>query len=127
MKTKKRFLSILLSLALVLGLMPGMGLTAYAEDAPTLWNSNLSGTGWAWDANTKTLTLSGVNWSGTLVMPADSKLVLTSGTRNTITGSRTTAVYYGSSKIGDIYTGYTERVLYRFQVGESYTYIPVVI
>ena len=31
MKTKKRFLSILLSLALVLGLFPGMSLTAYAE------------------------------------------------------------------------------------------------
>ena len=30
MKTKKRFLSILLSLALVLGLLPGMNLTAYA-------------------------------------------------------------------------------------------------
>lgn len=31
MKTKKRFLGILLSLALVLGLVPGMSLTAYAE------------------------------------------------------------------------------------------------
>ncbi|MBR1391014.1 MAG: InlB B-repeat-containing protein [Lachnospiraceae bacterium] len=33
MKTKKRFLSILLSLALVLGLMPEMSMTAYAESA----------------------------------------------------------------------------------------------
>ena len=32
MKTKKRFLSILLSLALVLGMMPGMSLTAYAAE-----------------------------------------------------------------------------------------------
>ena len=32
MKTEKRFLSILLSLALVLGLMPGMSLTAYADE-----------------------------------------------------------------------------------------------
>jgi len=32
MKTKRRFLSILLSLALVLGLMPGMSLTAYAAN-----------------------------------------------------------------------------------------------
>ena len=32
MKTKKRFLSILLSLVMVLGLMPGMSLTAYADD-----------------------------------------------------------------------------------------------
>ncbi len=31
MKTKKRFLSILLSLVMVLGLMPGMSLTAYAD------------------------------------------------------------------------------------------------
>ncbi len=31
MKMKKRFLSILLSLVMVLGLMPGMGLTAYAD------------------------------------------------------------------------------------------------
>ena len=30
-KTKRRFLSILLTLALVLGLMPGMTFTAYAE------------------------------------------------------------------------------------------------
>lgn len=29
---KKRFLSILLSLVIVLGLMPGMSLTAYAEN-----------------------------------------------------------------------------------------------
>ena len=34
MKTKKRFLSILLSLALILGLMPGMSLTAYAAETP---------------------------------------------------------------------------------------------
>ena len=35
MRIKKRFLGILLSLALVLGLMPGMGLTAYAEGEAT--------------------------------------------------------------------------------------------
>ena len=34
MKTKKRLLSILLSLALVLGLMPGMSLTALADGTP---------------------------------------------------------------------------------------------
>ena len=37
MKTKKRFLGILLSLALVLGLMPGMRLTAKAESAPVTY------------------------------------------------------------------------------------------
>ena len=35
MKTKKRFLSILLSLVLVLGMLPGMSLTAYAAVTPT--------------------------------------------------------------------------------------------
>ena len=36
MKTKKRFLSILLSLVLVLGMFPGMSLTAYAAGTLTL-------------------------------------------------------------------------------------------
>ena len=35
MKLKKRFLSILLSLALMLSLLPGMSLTAYAAVTPT--------------------------------------------------------------------------------------------
>ena len=35
MRTKKRFLGIMmLSLALILGLVPGMSLTAYADDDP---------------------------------------------------------------------------------------------
>ena len=38
MKTKKRFLSILLSLVLVLGLFPGMSLTAYAASTTVTWN-----------------------------------------------------------------------------------------
>ena len=43
MKTKKRLLSVLLSLALMLGLMPGMSLTAYAAEASvTLQNGTLS-------------------------------------------------------------------------------------
>ena len=37
MKMKKRFLSILLSLVMVLGLMPGMSLTALAEVNCNLW------------------------------------------------------------------------------------------
>ena len=40
-KTKRRILSILLTLALVLGLMPGMGLTAYAAANKTItWDSS---------------------------------------------------------------------------------------
>ena len=38
MKMKKRLLSILLSIALVLGLMPGMSLTAYAEGQTVVWS-----------------------------------------------------------------------------------------
>ena len=37
MKSKKRFLSILLSLVLILGLMPGMSLTAYAAQTTVTW------------------------------------------------------------------------------------------
>ena len=40
MKTKKRLLSILLSLVMVLGLMPGMSLTAYADDNTVTWSSS---------------------------------------------------------------------------------------
>ena len=38
MKTKKRFLGILLSLVMVLGLLPGMGFTAYADVPQEGWN-----------------------------------------------------------------------------------------
>ncbi|WP_026523556.1 leucine-rich repeat protein [Butyrivibrio sp. MB2005] len=85
MKMKKRLLSILLSLVLVLGLVPGMSLTAYAAPAETLLttirptgqttysettsgvvtvshnNTNYDGSGrygWQWD-NAGTLTVSG--------------------------------------------------------------------
>ena len=44
MKMKKRFLGILLSLVLVLGLMPGMSLTAYAEGAVSYVYYTISGT-----------------------------------------------------------------------------------
>ena len=37
MNMKKRLLSILLSIALVLGLMPGMSLTAYADEQTVVW------------------------------------------------------------------------------------------
>lgn len=71
MKTKKRFLGILLSLVLVFGLMPGMSLTAYAVSG-NLWvgyvnvdvSQDASGTGWSYDHSTNTLTLDGYNISG---------------------------------------------------------------
>ena len=49
MKTKKRFLSILLSLALLLGMFPGMSLTAYAADTTVTWNASDIVTEHPWD------------------------------------------------------------------------------
>ena len=40
MKTKKRFLGILLSLVMVLGLVPGMSLTAYAATGYSPYSIN---------------------------------------------------------------------------------------
>ena len=40
MKKMKRFLGLLLSLTLVLGLLPGMSLTAYAADTTVTWNAS---------------------------------------------------------------------------------------
>ena len=43
-KTGRKLLSFLLSLALVLGLMPGMSLTAYADTKTITWNNSTIGT-----------------------------------------------------------------------------------
>ena len=45
MKTQKRIIGILLSLALVLGLMPGISLTAYAENNQILYTFTASSAG----------------------------------------------------------------------------------
>ena len=70
--TGRKLLGVLLALVLVLGLVPGMGLTAYAATNYDLWiggtqvtSDNLSGTGWSYDAGTNTLTLNGYSYSGT--------------------------------------------------------------
>ena len=70
----KRFFGILLGLALVLGLLPGMSVTAYAGSDPVLWvgdtqvvggeTPTTSGTGWSYDADTQILTLSGATING---------------------------------------------------------------
>ena len=60
MKTKKRFLSILLSLALVLGLMPGVSLTAYAADTTVTWNASDIVTVNPWD---KSFTKDGITFA----------------------------------------------------------------
>ena len=45
MKMKKRFLSVLLSLVMVLGMVPGMSLTALAEGTTITWDTILSSYG----------------------------------------------------------------------------------
>ena len=66
----KRTIGILLILALVIGLMPGMGGTAKADEYK-LYVSGVqvtsdapSGEGWAYDAETNTLTLNGYTYAG---------------------------------------------------------------
>ena len=58
MKTKKRLLNILLSLVLMLGVMPGMSLTAYAASTETLLTT-ITGTG----SNTSPVTSANVSYS----------------------------------------------------------------
>ncbi len=62
-----KFLFLLLSLALLVGLLSGM--SAYAEDYP-IWignmqvtSDNTSGPTWSYDNSTKTLTLDGFSWT----------------------------------------------------------------
>ncbi|SEF76824.1 Putative Ig domain-containing protein [Butyrivibrio sp. Su6] len=77
MKIKKRFLGILLSLALMLGMTPWMSLTAYADNV-TNYNLSVGGTEVtssnasnivgdntaSYDATNNTLTLNGFNYNG---------------------------------------------------------------
>ena len=71
----KRFLGIFFSLALVLGLMPGMSLTAHADTTYNLWVGGMQVTSanatdttahpaWSYDAGTNTLTLNSYSYSG---------------------------------------------------------------
>ncbi len=85
-KKMKRILGILLSLALVLGLMPGMGLTAYAESYDTvngIFVNNVdvtktsTGEGWSYDAGTHTLTLENYTFNGVgSAPPGDSTVIM---------------------------------------------------
>ena len=66
----KRTIGILLILALAAGLVPGMGVTAKAEEYK-LYVSGVqvtsdapSGAGWAYEASTNTLTLNGYSYAG---------------------------------------------------------------
>ena len=103
MKKNKRVLSILITLAMALGLLAAMPLTAYAA-APSnpvpdvIWDFTVvdasgSGTGWSWDQPSKTLTLNNFTLASgaeyVLRLPGDSTIVLT-GT-NSITNTRTSS------------------------------------
>ena len=63
-KRTGKLLSLLLTLAMVLGMLPAMSLTAFAAEpgiSITGSTADSSGTGWSYVESTKTLTLSGYN------------------------------------------------------------------
>ena len=90
MKTKKRFLSILLSLALVLGLMPGMSLMALATspayltftgtDSFTIATNNES-KNWGGMLEYSTNASSWTEWDGTAIS-SDNNVLYLRGTGN---------------------------------------------
>ena len=105
MKSKTKFTklwSILLALAMVVGMLPIAALAAGSESAtadfvsnPTtalaLLNAAKTGTADStWDNDTKTLTIGGVNFTTTAAtavkLPANTTIVLADGTTNTIKG-----------------------------------------
>ena len=70
----KRFLGILLTLTLVLGLMPGMSLTAYAADATTLATDTTT-----WENGDYVVPEGGVTISGHITVNGIVNLTLTEG------------------------------------------------
>lgn len=61
-KRTGKLLSLLLTLAMVLGMLPAMSLTAFAAGPGiTLAGSNSSGTGWSYTESSQTLTLNNYN------------------------------------------------------------------
>ena len=83
-KTGRKLLGVLLALAMVVGLMPGMGLTAYAGDTTNgvyvnsqNVNETTSGTNWSYNAETKTLTLDNFRFDGVgSAPPTDSTVIM---------------------------------------------------
>ena len=92
MKMKKRFLGILLSLALVLGLMPGMTLTAYAADGDTTYTITIP----------STLSVANSGWNATGGISATGTLA--TGKKLTVTASSANS---WALKSGDNSVGYT--------------------
>ena len=80
-KTGRKLLSVLLALALVLGLMPGMGLTAYAADGQitVTWHGAELPTSACTDANgiRMTGTMDGHDWYSDTMFYAPSGMVFT--------------------------------------------------
>ena len=69
MKLKSKILSVVMALSLIVGMMSGISMTSKA-DGPDLYlgdetiNSTSSGTNWAYDQSSKTLTLNNYSYSG---------------------------------------------------------------
>ncbi len=105
---KKRILAIVLLLVMLIGLMPTVALATITQRTTALdltiqeTADMLSVEGWAWDADTKTLTLDGLNIvtdaTPAITVPADATIILAGGSVNTITttASSGTGIYcYG--------------------------------
>ncbi len=107
MKTKKRLLGILLSLALILGLVPGMSLTAYAaEEFTSLQQGDVLHPGDAINSNTTYDPGTGI-WLNTNQNPWTLVRGDITGPRS-ITVSDTGAYYFLKSSNGSFYTGAIE-------------------
>ena len=91
-KTGRRVLSFLLTLAMVVGMMPGMSLTAYAADVDTTYTITIP----------STLTVSGSGWNDAGGISATGALA--SGKKLTVTASSANS---WALKSGDNSVGYT--------------------
>ena len=87
-KTLKKSVSILLTFIMVFSVFSVVPFTVSAAGSVlTLSDSNASGTGWTWNASTKTLTMSGATFDDCVWLKVDSAtIVLTDGTNNVMHG-----------------------------------------
>lgn len=103
---KKRILGLLLTLALVLGLTPGTTMTAAAEyyglivGGTQVTSEVLSGDGWSYNNETKTLTLNGFSYTNEgngIKYSGEEKLNIELKGKNTITTNVSSGIYLPSS------------------------------
>ena len=87
-KALKKSVSILLTFIMVFSVFSVVPFTVSAAGSVlTLSDSNASGTGWTWNASTKTLTMSGATFDDCVWLKVDSAtIVLTDGTNNVMHG-----------------------------------------